>query len=226
MPASQKSIPMPSPSPSGLERLREFLDARSRAKGPVEDLEQFERELHALFAAAEAEAVANELARFDMDLAAIEIDGVWHRRVLRCEAEYMTVAGPARVLRTLYSARHEGERAACAMELRAGVVGGFWTPLAAKQATWVVAHLTPQEGEDLFGLLGGMTPSKSSLDRLPKDVSVRWEKERVKFEAALRAEEQVPKAAVTVAVSLDGVLAHPAVAAWIVGAQAQVNASA
>ncbi len=89
MPTSQESIPMPSPSPSARERLREFLDARRRAKSPVEDLEQFERELHALFAAAEAEAVADELALFDVDLPAIEIDGVGHRRVLRCEAEYI-----------------------------------------------------------------------------------------------------------------------------------------
>ena len=206
MPASQISPPMPSPQPSARARLGEFLEARRRTKDPVEDLEQFERELHKRFAAAEAEVVAEELARFDVDLPAIEIDGVVHRQVLRCEETYMTAAGPARVMRTLYSTRHEGERAACAMELRAGVIGGFWTPLAAKQATWVVAHLTPQEGEDLFGLLGGMKPSKSSLDRLPKDVSARWEKERVKFESALRAEEQVPKAAVTVAVSLDGVL--------------------
>ncbi len=206
MPASQISPPMPSPTPSARERLRTFLEARRRAKDPVEDLEQFERALHALFAAAEAEVVAEELARFDVDLPAIEIDGVAHRQVLRCEQTYMTTAGPARVLRTLYSTRQDGERAACAMELRAGVVGGFWTPLAAKQATWVVAHLTPQEGEDLFGLLGGMAPSKSSLDRLPKDVSARWEKGPVKFEPALRREEHVPKEAVTVAVSLDGVL--------------------
>ncbi len=206
MPASQKSIPMPSPQPRAAERLREFLDARRRAKGPVEDLAQFEQELHALFAAAEAEAIRDELARFDVDLPAITIDGVTHRRVLRCEAEYMTAAGPARVMRTLYSTRQDGERAVAALEVRAGVIGGFWTPLAAKQATWVVAHLTPQEGEDLFARLGGMQPSKSSLDRLPKEESARWERHRVTFEAALRDAEQVPKEAVTVAASLDGVL--------------------
>jgi hypothetical protein len=209
MRASQISIPKPSsssPSATARERLNEFLEGRRRAKEPVEDLEQLEAELHALFAAAEAEAVADELARFDVDLPCVEIDGLSHRRVLRCEETYMTAAGPVRVMRTLYSTRHDGERAIPAMEVRAGVIGGFWTPLAAKQATWVVAHLTPQEGEDLFGRLGGMKPSKSSLDRLPKDVSARWEKERLKFERALRDGEQVPKEAVTVAVSLDGVL--------------------
>jgi hypothetical protein len=119
------------------------------------------------------------------------------------------------------------------MELRAGIVEGRWTPLAARQAAFVVAHLTPQEGEDLFilyllkarhpafpvpgigepGLHGcnalgryrmNMSPSKSSLDRLPKQQSERWEAERERFEAALCAEQTVPREAVTVAISLDG----------------------
>jgi len=92
------------------------------------------------------------------------------------------------------------------LELRAGIVEGRWTPLAARQAAFVVTHLTPQEGEDLFRELGNMTPSKSSLDRLPKQLSGRWEAERERFEAALRAEETVPPEAVTMAVSLDGVM--------------------
>src|SRR5207245_9084148 len=68
-------------------------------------------------------------------------------------------------------------------------------------------HLTPQEGEDLFGLLGNMTPSKSTLDRLPKALSIPWETQRPQFEATLRSQEAVPAAAVAMAVSLDGVLA-------------------
>ena len=127
--------------------------------------------------------------------------------MLRCEETYLTCAGEVRILRSLYSTRQESERALCPMELRAGLVEGRYTPLAAKQAIWVVAHLVPQEGEDLFRLLGGMQPSKASLDRLPKALSARWEENRAAFEEALRAQEQVPKDAVTVAISLDGVLA-------------------
>jgi hypothetical protein len=92
------------------------------------------------------------------------------------------------------------------MELRAGVVEGFWTPLAARQATWSVAHLTPQESEEMFALLGGMNPSRSILDRLPKQLSERWEADRRRFETRLREVEQVPKEATIVAVSLDGVM--------------------
>jgi hypothetical protein len=188
-----------------LAQLRRFLETHRSAK-PVEDFEKFEQDLHALCARVEQEAAAEELARLDIDIPAIKVDGVIHRRVLRCAETYCGAAGPLRVTRSLYSTRADGERAVSPMELRAGIVEGRWTPLAAKQATWVVAHMTPQEGEDLFKMLGSMAPSKSSLDRLPKQLSEHWELDRKRFEEELRAQEEVPERAVTVAVSLDGVL--------------------
>ena len=206
MGVSQTPTELTSAKKSAWERLHAYLEERGRAVKPVPDLEVFERELHQLFAAAEAEAVGEELERFDLDLSEVMIDGVSHRRVLRCEQAYMTASGPVSVTRSLYSTRQEGARAVCPLELRAGVVEGFWTPLAARQATWTVAHLTPQEGEEMFALLGGMSPSRSILDRLPKELSERWEAERIAFESTLRAVERVPKAAVSVAVSLDGVM--------------------
>lgn len=190
---------------SALTKLHRFLEDR-RKEGPAADFEAFERELHEVVAAVEREGLAEELARQDVDVPAVVIDGVAHRRVLRCEEEYFGAAGPVRVMRTLYSTRAEGERTVCPMELKAGVIEGRWTPLAAKQAAWVVAHLTPQEGENLFRQLGGMTPSKSSLDRLPKQLGARWESQREVHEAALRAAETVPHRASIVAVSIDGVL--------------------
>jgi hypothetical protein len=194
-------------SESALARLQAFLAGRRRTREPTEDFERFERELHAMFAAAEREALAEELAKFDVDVPVVEVEGVAHRRVVRCEETYFTSAGAIRVERTLYSTRQDGDRAICPLELRAGVVEGLWTPHAARLATWVVAHLTPQEGEELFTRFGGMTPSKSSLDRLPKQWSERWEAERQRFEAALRSQEIVPAEATTVGLSLDGVMA-------------------
>ena len=190
---------------SALVKLQRFLEERRAAK-PVEDFERFERELHSLCGNVEREIAAEELARLDMDVPMIKVEGVPHRRVVRCPDTYFGAAGELRVTRTLYSTRDEGERAVSPMELRAGIVEGRWTPLAAKQAMWVVAHMTPQEGEDLFQMLGGMAPSKSSLDRLPKQMSERWELARKRFEEELRAQEPVPENATTVAVSLDGVL--------------------
>ncbi len=83
----------------------------------------------------------------------ILVEGVAHRRVVRCEETYFGAAGPVRVMRSLYSIRQDGERAVCPLELRGGIIEGRWTPLAARQAAWGVAHLTPKEGEDLFAML-------------------------------------------------------------------------
>ena len=79
----------------------------------------------------------------------------------------------------------------------------------------MVAHVTPQEGEAVFREWGRMRPSKSSLDRLAKslpprgeagELGARWEGQREAFEAALREGCAVAEEAVTVAVSLDGVM--------------------
>jgi hypothetical protein len=92
------------------------------------------------------------------------------------------------------------------MALRSGIVEGFWTPRAAAQALSMVAQMAPGAAAKQFAQLENMQPSRSSLERLPKQVNARWESQRHEFEAALRAQFEVPAAAVTVAVSLDGVM--------------------
>jgi hypothetical protein len=189
-----------------MDQLQDFLRQRREAHAPVPDLGAFEQELHRLFVAAEREALSHDLARFDLDVPVVEVDGERCHRVLRCATTYTSAVGPVRVTRSLY--RHpQGGAAICPLELRAGIIEGAWTPLAAKQATWVVAHLTPKEGEELFDLLGNMTPSKSTLDRLPKALHGHWEAQRPRFEATLRHQEEIPPEAVAMAVSLDGVMA-------------------
>ena len=128
---------------TAVAKLEQFLLERRGARQPVDDLEEFERELHSLFATAEAEVVGHEVKRFDIDLPFVTVDGIVHQRVLRCEDTYFCASGPVQVMRSLYSTRKDSERAICPMELQAGLVEGRWTPHAAKQATWVVSHLTP-----------------------------------------------------------------------------------
>lgn len=187
-----------------IEQLHDALQALGDRQMAMQDFEQFERELHALFIRAERDVLGQELAQLDVDLPYVMIDEVKHYRVLRSVGHYTSAAGSIRVMRTLY--RSGQDKAVVPMEFRAGMVDGHWTALAAKQAAWTVAHLTPQEGEALFGQLGNMQPSKSSLDRLPKKLSTNWEAHRESFEEALRAQETVPAEAVTLSVSLDGVM--------------------
>jgi hypothetical protein len=190
---------------TAMDELQEFLHRRRQATEPAESFEQIEQELHRLFVAAEREALGRELSHFDRDVPQIEIGGESYRRVLRCETTYTSAAGPVRVERSLYRPPGRG-RAVCPLELEAGLIEGYWTPLAAKQASWAVAHLTPKESEEFFEILGNMAPSKSTLDRLPKALNARWEAHRVSFEATLREEESVPAEAVSMGVSLDGVM--------------------
>jgi len=195
----QMSIPE-----SALDRLFKFITEREAAGDPVDDYESFENELREVFAAAEGEVLARELARFDLDVPVVFIDGKAYRQVLREKKTYMSAAGPVAVERSLYRSRND-EKALCPMELRAGVVEKFWTPRAAKLGLWTIAHMTPKEAEELFARLGAMAPSQSSLDRLPKQLGQKWEDNRIQFERALRTAETVPAGAVLMTVSLDGV---------------------
>jgi hypothetical protein len=204
MPALQNPSFLSSDS-AAMDQLHDFLCHRRHAAEPLEDFDHIEQELHRLFVAAEREALGGELSRFDLDVPQVEIDGERYDQVLRCETTYNSAVGPVRVERSLY--RHpSGGHALCPLELNAGMIEGYWTPLAAKQASWAVAHLTPKESEELFDMLGNMTPSKSSLDRLPKVLSAHWEAHRGSFEATLREAESVPAEAVSIGVSLDGVM--------------------
>jgi hypothetical protein len=95
----------------------------------------------------------------------------------------------------------------CPLELRSGIVGGYFTLRAARQGAFAMAHLTPGESEAQFVEIGNMRPSRSSLDRLVKELSPHWESHRVVWEVRLRQKETVSVAARVMAISVDGVMA-------------------
>lgn len=194
-------------TPPAIDRLMAFV--KERRKHPLSrDFELFERELHARVSEVERDVVAEELAKADIDRESLLIEGVLYRRVLRSTQTYQTAAGPVAVERTLYKDRTDPLMPAMSVvDARTGIIAGRWTPLAAKQAIWMVSQMTPQLAEEAFARLGNMTPSKRSLDRLPKVLSARWESDREAFEEKLREAIEIPEGTTTVAVSLDGVLA-------------------
>ena len=196
-------------APMSVAKLRAILeDAGMRKKGSEETFETFEKRLHEQLQEVERDLLAEELERADVDADAIVVEGTGYRRVLRAAQTYMTTAGPVVVERALFKDRsNDQEHAIVPLDLKVGIVEGFWTPLAARQATWVVSQMTPQTGEELFKRMGNMAPSKSSLDRLPKQLAERWNDDRKEFEKVLREGMTIPEEAVTVMASLDGVLA-------------------
>ena len=145
------------------------------------------------------------LQREDVDAPVVWVDGVRCLRVGRWEAPYLGCWGEVRVERSLYRPAGE-DRTLCPLELRAGIVEGYWTPAAASLAMWSVAHLTPAEAAELFKRSGGMSPSRSTLDRLPKALGEGWEAQRTRFEESLRVGEEVPATAAAVLISLDGIM--------------------
>jgi hypothetical protein len=192
-----------------LEKLREFLETHGmNGKTGPRAFADFERDLHARLMEVERDVIASEMKKLDVEDDAVVIEGKLHRRVLRAAQTYMTTAGEVVVERNLYKDRaDEDGRCVSPMELQLGIVGDFWTPRAAQQALWVVTQMTPKKSAELFERVGNMEPSKSSIDRLPKLIAQKWEENRGALEQALRDGLEIPEGTVSIAVSLDGVLA-------------------
>ncbi len=196
---------IPSKRGEALRRLNRYVADLGQRKKPIVSVEVFEREVRQLIAEVEREVVAEGLSQLDMDVPVVEVEGRVYTQVFRGEKSYLSAAGEVRVERSLYRAK-PGEKAICPLEMQAGIVDGYWTPLAARQGVWVTAQLPPAEGEALFRELGNMTPSKSSLDRLSRELGEGWEAHRKDFETSLCDAIRVPEEAVSVSASLDGVM--------------------
>jgi hypothetical protein len=168
-------------------------------------LEVAEGELAASLAGVGCAVAGALLASKDPGGADVVIDGQRHWQALRAEREYMSSFGRVVVERGLYRSERNGPTL-CPMELGAGIVEGFWLPRAAKLAALCISDMTPARAESFFCELGVMSPSRSSLDRLPKALNKHWEANRETYEQRLRAQQEIPPNAVTVTVSLDGVM--------------------
>jgi hypothetical protein len=171
------------------------------------DIETFEQGLNEHLMALGRELMTEELSRYDVDAKEIEVGGMRYGRGQRSTMTYQSAVGPVVVERYLYSAVESESKGVCPMELRCGIVNGLFTPRAARQSAFTLAHLTPRDAEELFAEIGNMRPSRSTLDRLPKAISQQWEEQREGWERALRRRETVAAEAVTLVVSQDGVMA-------------------
>ena len=91
-----------------VDRLKAFIAERRSSKEPCGDMECFERELHEYVVEVEREVLAEELARLDVDLPTVTIEGELYRQVVRCEESYTSAAGPVRVMRSCIGAGVKG----------------------------------------------------------------------------------------------------------------------
>ena len=191
-----------------IQRLGQFIrERRQQWAISTPDFERFEHELHEQIQAIECEFLAAELAHYDVTADEVEVGGMTYRLTLTSPETYLSAAGPVQVTRNLYRPSGRSSKSICPLELRVGIIRGHFTPRAARQAAFVTAHLTPGESEALFDELEGMRPSRSNLDRLPKELSQHWESHRQDWEAAVRSQETMPDEATVMAISVDGVMA-------------------
>lgn len=192
-----------------MAQLCNYLDSRSEsweAEAGLPDLEVFEKELHACIMEIERELVAQELSRYDVKAEAVEVEGVIYKWEMSSPERYHCAAGEIRVERQLYRPAGRSTKSICPLEMRSGMVMGVMTPTAARQSAYAMAHLPTATVEKLFEEIGNMAPSRSTLGKLPADLSQKWETNREEWEKELRGREVIPPEATVLVVSQDGVM--------------------
>jgi len=138
------------------------------------DFNQLEAEVGRIFNQAQRGILTSLLEEYDINVPSFEHQENTYRQASRSTKRYMTAAGEILAQRSLYRDRRNGETY-CPMELHSGIIEGFWTPKAAKQAIHMVSLITPVEAHRLFEELGAMCPSNSSLTRLPSKLNATIE---------------------------------------------------
>lgn len=188
-----------------LNAITEFVDKIHTVQEQFSSFEQVEKTIKGLVVELENSLVQESLSQYDINTPIVEMNGEIYHQALRQEKIYTCSSGKITVERSLYR-KKVGEPCICPMEFQAGIIEDFWTPSAARLGCYVTAQLSPYQGEKLFKEFGHLTPSKSSLTRLSTKLGETWDLNHAQLEQALCQEIIVPKDAVTVSASLDGIM--------------------
>jgi hypothetical protein len=179
---------------------------RSTRGGGAVDYATIERHVAAGAAAIERASHQAVLQGLDIDRPHVVIEGKEYRRVGRYEADYYTLAGPVRILRTLY--RERGQRTAKtvnAVSLRCGAVGEGWLPATAQAMAHQLQQGTSREAESTAQILGRLPYARSSFESIGQEVGRQYAAVRVDLEESLIEEYPVPADVASISVALDRV---------------------
>jgi len=119
--------------------------------------------------------------------------------------EYETIFGTVPIERSVYQQSGRG-RVAVPLDLRLGMVEGTYTPRLARIATRALAGMPEHEAADLLQEVGLAKLSNSTIGRLSRAMSARYEQNRPQLLASVREQHPIPPSAVTVQLGLDGVM--------------------
>ena len=179
---------------------------RSTRGGRAVDYAVIERQVAAGAAAIERASHQAVLQGLDIDRPHVVIEGKEYRRVGRYEADYYTLAGPVRIVRTLY--RKCGQRNAKtvnAVSLRCGAVGEGWLPATAQAMAYQLQQGTSREAESTAQILGRLPYARSSFESIGQAVGRQYTAVRVDLEESLIEEYPVPADVASISVALDRV---------------------
>ena len=165
---------------------------------------KFEQMTNELLMGVGRAVVERQLSAFEPDQGRRNESGEVWTRVLMSTGAYISRFGKVEVRRGLYRSVRNGPTR-CPVEESFGVFDGSWTPDAARLASLLLSDQTSRFSAMFLHELGGMRPSRSKLEQLPTRINETTEANRNRLETELRCYE-IPDEAVTVAVSLDGVM--------------------
>lgn len=188
-----------------MEKLQDIVENWHEDDSGKRDFASFEKRVHRALADLECTIIGKALEDLDVDCDEIEFKGAIYGKAYRLPQTYYGLSGELIVERNLYSPINKDGHSICPLDYRAGIIEGAWTPSAAELMAFLVAETTPYGAEMIFKKFGGITPSRSSLDRLPRALSKRWEASREEWEQILRSRETVLRETASLAISLDGV---------------------
>ena len=168
------------------------------------DFERFERQASALSREVLGGLLKFGIEQLDDGAGSLTRNGKNFTRVEATSHTVMTSAGPVTYSRSRY--RRAGEASIVPVDEKLGLAAGYFTPLAARQAVFLMSHNTARDCVSLYGELGVEGASVSSLQRLTTAAAEQWESSAGQGLAEIRGSEAIPVEAAAVCISLDGVM--------------------
>ena len=149
--------------------------------------------------------LADAFAALDGHGDAVEADGRTYRKAEVTPGRAMTMFGPVDFLRSRYRPSGTGASLVPA-EAVLGLTACGLTPAAAGLSMYLMSGLTARESADAWRRLCGTGPSTASLVRLSGEAGTCIEACSGALLGDLREQEEMPAEAVSLLVSLDGVM--------------------
>lgn len=169
------------------------------------DCQALECKVREMVEALGCEVMRQVLERADTKAPSVTINGKeWGNR-RETKGTYVSMFGEIVLPRSIYS-QPGGGPVAVVVDLRLGIHEGRYTPQMARVLNHAAAVMPDKDSEGFLARLGTAKVSKSTLHRVPLAIGARYEARRTQILEEVRESDEVPDAAVTIQVSLDGVM--------------------